>query len=271
VLVTRPARFSLSLQTFIRSSVFSMPAVRSVVRWVGSIRETRSSRRSRSAGIDGRSGFFSYTPETLTKHLSDVSTEKKLAGPLLLPRILPPGSQIPSRDERGHGREARPDRSREASSSLVDVGEAPLLSTSRPRKRLPPSPRPRSLDRGRIYFATFALDGLFSRGAQRPSAWRSGQVAGAHRIAGRVQPPQGFPPLRTLRPGQHAPSTASAGDRLTLRLIPPSPRDRELPPGAESRTIANAVSSPSAAKTGIGALGFASLRRAIWPSGRYAR
>ena len=37
VLVTMPARLSLSLQIFIRSSVFSMPAVRSVVTWAGSI------------------------------------------------------------------------------------------------------------------------------------------------------------------------------------------------------------------------------------------
>ena len=35
-----------------------------------------------AAGIDGPKRLFSYTPETLTKHLSDVSTEKKLAGPL---------------------------------------------------------------------------------------------------------------------------------------------------------------------------------------------
>ena len=35
-----------------------------------------------AAGIDGPKRLFSYTPETLTKHLSDVAAEKKLAGPL---------------------------------------------------------------------------------------------------------------------------------------------------------------------------------------------
>ena len=35
-----------------------------------------------AAGIDGPKKLFSYTPETLMKHLGDVAVEKKLTGPL---------------------------------------------------------------------------------------------------------------------------------------------------------------------------------------------
>jgi uncharacterized protein DUF4332 len=34
------------------------------------------------SGIDGPKRLFSYTPETLVKHLGEVTAEKKLAGPL---------------------------------------------------------------------------------------------------------------------------------------------------------------------------------------------
>jgi len=35
-----------------------------------------------AAGIDGPKRLFSYTPETLAKHLGEVAAEKKLAGPI---------------------------------------------------------------------------------------------------------------------------------------------------------------------------------------------
>lgn len=35
-----------------------------------------------AAGIDGPKKLFSYTPETLMKHLTEVAAEKKLTGPL---------------------------------------------------------------------------------------------------------------------------------------------------------------------------------------------
>ena len=35
-----------------------------------------------AAGIDGPKRLFSYTPETLAKHVTEVAAERKLAGPL---------------------------------------------------------------------------------------------------------------------------------------------------------------------------------------------
>lgn len=41
-----------------------------------------------AAGIDGPKRLFSYTPETLVKHLGEVAAEKKLAGPLPTPEEI---------------------------------------------------------------------------------------------------------------------------------------------------------------------------------------
>jgi hypothetical protein len=41
-----------------------------------------------AAGIDGPKRLFSYTPETLTKHLGAVAAEKKLAGPVPTPEEI---------------------------------------------------------------------------------------------------------------------------------------------------------------------------------------
>jgi len=118
-----------------------------------------------AAGIDGPKRLFSYTPETLTKHLSDVSTEKKLAGPLPTSEDIAAWFANPKPgDERGHGREARTrTEAGKRRRPLVRRGGGAPPMTSRPKKA-PPTFTSAAIARSwPNLFRDFALDGLLQR------------------------------------------------------------------------------------------------------------